>query len=379
MAPAPCAIRSCPARAAERGRVAPRARRRRSHDPAAVERRHGRDELERVGVHRRAPARRSASGSRRPVLRPAARSASSATLASASSIRLTICRTASSFARISMATMPCPGAGTQALAGSVIEMRDANPRRRSPAAASTSASCSPASSFLSRVSRLPRMGANRAPLNTPESCAMRRTLPVPMFGRCVRVPRPDPSSVSALCPVPSALTGSTTASSGSSRGSTAAIARPSGSSAGMSLLLCTARSMSFLSSASSISLTKRRFPPASDSGRSAIASPDVLMTTMRQGGPPRSSDGRRDRVGLPQRELAASRAEPELAGRGRHVSADRASARAGTAARGRPRAPCVRRPMRCPGRPARAANRQARTRARSRPRTARPSPGRRAP
>ena len=57
----------------------------------------------------------------------------------------------------------------------------------------------------------------------------------------------------------------------------------------MSLLLWTARSTSFLSSASSISLTKSRLPPASDSGRSAIVSPDVLMTTMRQGGPPRSA------------------------------------------------------------------------------------------
>ena len=61
-------------------------------------------------------------------------------------------------------------------------MRDAIPRRRSPAAARTSASYSPASSFLRRVSRLPRMGANRAPFSTLDSCAIRRTLPVPMFG-----------------------------------------------------------------------------------------------------------------------------------------------------------------------------------------------------
>ena len=41
-----------PGAPSERRRVAPRARRRRSHDPAAVERRHDRDEFQRVGVQR---------------------------------------------------------------------------------------------------------------------------------------------------------------------------------------------------------------------------------------------------------------------------------------------------------------------------------------
>ena len=109
--------------------------------------------------------------------------------------------------------------------------------------------------------------------------------------------------------------GSTTASSGSSRGSTAAIVRPSGSTAGMSLLLCTARSISPLSSASSISLTNRRLPPTSDSGASCRRSPDVLMTTMRHGGPPAAAMRAATVVGLPQRELAAARAEPKLAER----------------------------------------------------------------
>ena len=81
-------------------------------------------------------------------------------------------------------------------------------------------------------------------------------------------------------------TGSTTASSGSSRGSTAAIVRPSGSTAGMSLLLCTARSISPLSNASSSSLTNSRFPPTSESGASCSRSPDVLMITRRHRGPP---------------------------------------------------------------------------------------------
>ena len=53
-------------------------------------------------------------------------------------------------------------AGTQAVTGREKEMRDAKPRRRSPAAASTSAPCSPESSLRRRVSRLPRIGVKRA-------------------------------------------------------------------------------------------------------------------------------------------------------------------------------------------------------------------------
>ena len=48
----------------------------------------------------------------------------------------------------------------------------------------------------------------------------------------------------------------------------------------MSLLLCTARSISPASSASSISFTKSRFPPISESVASASRSPDVLMTNV---------------------------------------------------------------------------------------------------
>ena len=75
-----------------------------------------------------------------------------------------------------------PGAGTQAVAGRMNEMRAPNPSRRKPAAASTSASCSPESSFRRRVSRLPRIGVKRAPGNRRVSCATRRTLPVPIEG-----------------------------------------------------------------------------------------------------------------------------------------------------------------------------------------------------
>ena len=111
-----------------------------------------------------------------------ARSASSAAAASASLILATNSRTLVSSSRISIATIPCPGAGTHTLAGRVSEMREVNPSRRSPAAASTSAACSPLSSLRKRVSRLPRMGVKCAPGNTGESCATRRTLPVPIEG-----------------------------------------------------------------------------------------------------------------------------------------------------------------------------------------------------
>src|SRR5215467_9436994 len=104
-----------------------------------------------------------------PSVSTRARSASSATAASASLIAETMSRMAVSSSRTSSATIPCPGAGTHAVVGSVSEMRDENPKRRSPAAASTSAACWPLSSFRKRVSRLPRIGAKCAPGNIRES------------------------------------------------------------------------------------------------------------------------------------------------------------------------------------------------------------------
>ena len=83
--------------------------------------------------------------------------------------------------------------------------------------------------------------------------------------------------------------GNTMTSRGSSRSSTAPMASPSGRTAGMSLQLCTAKSTSPRSSASSISLTNRRLPPTSDSGASCSRSPLVLMTTISHGGPPACS------------------------------------------------------------------------------------------
>ena len=55
---------------------------------------------------------------------------------------------------------------------------------------------------------------------------------------------------------------------------------PGGCAVGMSFMLWTAASIRRASSASSISLTNRPLPPASDSGRSWMASPVVLMATI---------------------------------------------------------------------------------------------------
>ena len=111
-----------------------------------------------------------------------ARSAASASEASASFTRATASRVVRSPARTSIAMMPWPGAGTHSSSGTDTEIRAPNPSRRKPAAASTRRSYSPASSFLRRVSRLPRTFENRAPGNRFWSCAMRRTLPVPIRG-----------------------------------------------------------------------------------------------------------------------------------------------------------------------------------------------------
>ena len=62
------------------------------------------------------------------------------------------------------------------------EIRYPSPRRRRPAAARTSASDSPASSLRNRVSTFPRIASKRAPGISPRSCATRRGLLVAMRG-----------------------------------------------------------------------------------------------------------------------------------------------------------------------------------------------------
>ena len=169
------------------------------------------------------------------------------------------------------------------------------PSRLRPAAASTRAEQSPASSLRSRVSTLPRIGRNADVGNATRSAAIRRTLLVPIVA-----PRPS-SAVTASHPLAALDAASTMASRGSSRGSVAASRSPSGSIAGRSLLLCTARSMRLSRSASSISFTNRRLT-ATPSGAGASggaaddsglpSSPDVRITTSSVGGPPASAMSR---------------------------------------------------------------------------------------
>ena len=259
-----------------------------------------------------------------------ARSASSAAAAAGVVDRATTARArASSPSRISIATMPWPGAGTHASAGSVSEMRDAEARaaaaRPRPARAHRTR---PSSSLRSRVSRLPRIGANRAPGN---SRAQLRDAPHAARADRRRLARARRSSSSIdvgrlrparVAPLRAARPRRADPRAAARRRSPGRRAAPPACPC-----CCGRRGRSSpRSSASSISLTNSRLPPTSESGASCSRSPDVLMTTMRQGGPPACGDARGDGVRLPQRQLAAARAEPELA-RHAHVSASASGAR----------------------------------------------------
>ncbi len=143
-------------------------------------------------------------------------------------------------------------------------MRSARPSRLSPAQASSVASAAPSSSLLSRVSTLPRIGTTARSGRACRTCAWRRS---------DEVPTTAPAGSSAMRLALALMKASRT----SSRGSRQRIARPAGSSVGMSFMECTAMSISPASSASSISLVKRPLPPASASGRSWMRSPVVLI------------------------------------------------------------------------------------------------------
>ena len=205
-----------------------------------------------------------------------ARSAVNAACVGASSTAARADSVSVSPARVSTATMPCPGAGRQASASIGIETRSPRPSRTSPATASTSRSCSPASSLRSRVPTLPRTRPNSARGHVRRNWATRRTLPLPTRGA---VPPSGPFPTADSVDGGATPAGSTTASRGSARGRTAAIESPSGSSAGMSLALCTARSTSPRTSACSISFTKTCLPPTFDRLASRSRSPVVVMTT----------------------------------------------------------------------------------------------------
>ena len=107
---------------------------------ASVQRHHHRHERQRLAAPRAKPALPRASDNRRRAPAPSARSAVSAAADPSSSIVASRRCNGVSAARTSMATIPCPGAGTQTSTGSANEMRAANPSRRRPAAASTRAS-----------------------------------------------------------------------------------------------------------------------------------------------------------------------------------------------------------------------------------------------
>ena len=187
--------------------------------------------------------------------------------------------TASSL-RISMAMMPWPGAGTHSSSGT--SRRDPGGEPQSPQAPRRPARADrtrphPACAGVYRDSRA-RLQTRRP----GTACAAARC-----GGRCPCRCAPGQSQVDPRIGWRFLRRRqNTSASGGSSRSSTAPTSRPSGSTAGMSLLLCTARSISPPSSASSISLTNSRLPPISESGRSCRRSPEVLMTTMSHATPP---------------------------------------------------------------------------------------------
>ena len=184
-------------------------------------------------------------------------------------------------------------------------MRDANPSRRIPADASTSASNSPASSLRRRVSTLPRIGREaRAPAGASRAARSGERCPVPIAARC-RVPQGPRRDPLAMNPLRARSRRADPRAAGPP-----ATVRPSGSTADMSFALCTARSIAPPSSASSISLTKSRLPPASESGASWSLSPDVLIVTS-SAVATAILDEPRDGPRLPERELAAARPDPQ--------------------------------------------------------------------
>ena len=209
-------------------------------------------------------------------------------------------------ARISTATMPWPGAGTHDRRAN--RRRDARAEARAAAGRPPPAPARrilPPSSLRSRVSTLPRIGANARRGKSACSCAMRRTLPVPMVADVARAAR-------SRCDVDVVVAPADWRAARSRRADlraadTAAIARPSGQDDRHVLALCTARSMSPRSSASSISLTNRRLPPISDSGAVLQPVAGVLMMTISAATARRSAGASATACGLPQRELAAAR------------------------------------------------------------------------
>ena len=178
--------------------------------------------------------------------------------------------------RVSMPSAPCAAHGSMRSGSKTSRMRASAPSRLSPAAARTIASYSPRSTLASRVSRLPRTGTRRRSDRRAASCTTRRRLAVP-----TTAPAGSASSEGQRL--------ETSASRGSSRSSTAASAKPCGSSIGTSFSECTARSARRSASAVSSSFTKRPLPPTFESVRSRISSPRVVIGTSETAVPKRAS------------------------------------------------------------------------------------------
>ncbi len=169
-----------------------------------------------------------------------------------------------SFNRHSTAIAPCPTAGMQTSGESTSEIRWLKPRRSRPALATTTASYSPLSTFLNRVSTFPRRSRRSRSGRMCFTCACRRRLLVPTRAPCRRFANVEPTRQSRT----------------SSRRQTAGNISREGMSVGTSFTLCTARSIVSSSSASSSSLINIPFPPICGSGARCILSPLVLMMTI---------------------------------------------------------------------------------------------------
>ena len=204
--------------------------------------------------------------------------------------------------RLSMQIAPCPGAGGNFSSGIRSVATLCSPSRFSPASARIVPSATPSCSLRSRVCDIAAEGhdlevrphaAGSAPAGAATRSRLSRRAGRSMIDFAVRPMK---------------------ASRGSSRGRKAESTRPSGSTVGMSFEECTAMSMRPASSASSISLVNRPLPPASDSGRSWMRSPLVVIDLDREGVfrqvVRRHQPGAR-LVRLRQRQRAAARSDPQ--------------------------------------------------------------------
>ncbi len=184
----------------------------------------------------------------------------------------TECVSASSV-RISRASAPWPGAVGQRSSSRCSVAASMRPMRSRPAAASTTASRSPAVTRERRVSMLPRMSTTSRSGRSARICARRRGDPVPTRAPRGRVASVRPSRAQST-------------SRGSSRTGTDATVRPAYGAVGRSLSECTTRSHSPRSSDSRSALANTPVPPRLDrdsrdvspcvvTGTSSTSSPDA--------------------------------------------------------------------------------------------------------